>query len=917
MKLIATPSDMNNDYMRKREVYDKSVSGMPMSRVESWLLYETMMQDAYKEGGVIAQREVEAWLGRNDIFFLLARLLRRPDIDNDWLFARCREFEREPDGCLDLWSRGHYKDIADDTPVLTDNRGWTTHGELRAGDYVFAPSGKPVRVIATSQKYSDSLCYRITFSDKHEIVCGAGHLWNLRKKISKRVPGTDKRAPVFVNDVCSTQELANNPQARMDVGVCAPLQVTDVNVHFIEPYTLGAWLGDGTSACGGFTCADNEIVERIRADGYEVKAHDYASAPYAHTIYGIMPILRAYGLLDNKHIPKQFLFASVDARMDLLRGLMDTDGHCDDRGTATFVNTNKQLVDDVYELATSLGLRPRKRKHITQVNGLPYEFYHVSFQAHRDRNPFHLSRKACKAIEPSKYRDCRYIRKIEPVASVPTMCVQVEGGLYCIGTALIPTHNSTIITFAGTIQEVLKNPDITIGIFSHTKGIARAFLKQIKSEFTENELLKAVYSDVLYADPEKESEQWNEEGIKVRRKANPKEATIEAWGLVDGQPTSKHYALRVYDDVVTRESVSTADQIKKTTEAWELSLNLGTTEGRERYIGTRYALYDTYSTMIARDVVKVRKYPATNNGRIDGKPVFLSQAQWDRIVKTRSRSSIAAQQLQNPQADESAMFMPTWLRHYDVRPLTMNVYILCDPSRGRSAESDNTAIAVIGISTTGAKYLLDGMCHRMQLSKRWTNIRNFHKKWSRARGVQHVAVGYERYGAQSDDEYFQERMRIENYYFNMKELNWTRDGTQSKRERVERLEPDFRNSRFFLPYPVTRDGLPFIWHVDNDKESNTFGTVVLTPLHTRGLTRNQERVINAGAPDLLAKALRCVDDDGHVYDLTRHFMDEFMQFPFGRYKDLIDATSRIYDMEPTAPRVFKPSALEPQQAWDR
>jgi predicted phage terminase large subunit-like protein len=105
-------------------------------------------------------------------------------------------------------------------------------------------------------------------------------------------------------------------------------------------------------------------------------------------------------------------------------------------------------------------------------------------------------------------------------------------------------YKSTIITFALTIQDILRNPETTVGIFSHTRPIAKAFLRQIKQEFERNERLKRWFSDVLWADPSKDSPKWSEdEGITVRRKGNPKEATVEAWGLVDGQPTSKHSEL--------------------------------------------------------------------------------------------------------------------------------------------------------------------------------------------------------------------------------------------------------------------------------------------------------------------------------------------------------------------------------------
>jgi hypothetical protein len=98
-------------------------------------------------------------------------------------------------------------------------------------------------------------------------------------------------------------------------------------------------------------------------------------------------------------------------------------------------------------------------------------------------------------------------------------------------------YKSTIITFALSIQNILRNPETTIGIFSHTRPIAKAFLRQIKQEFERNERLKRWFPDVLWADPSKESPKWSEdEGITVKRKSNPKEATVEAWGLVDGQP---------------------------------------------------------------------------------------------------------------------------------------------------------------------------------------------------------------------------------------------------------------------------------------------------------------------------------------------------------------------------------------------
>ena len=476
-------------------------------------------------------------------------------------------------------------------------------------------------------------------------------------------------------------------------------------------------------------------------------------------------------------------------------------------------------------------------------------------------------------------------------------------------------YKSTLITFGLTIQDILNNPEITVGIFSHTRPIAKGFLKQIKREMEDNEELKRLYPDILWANPGREAPSWSEDGgLIVRRKGNPKEATIEAHGLVDGQPTGKHFALLVYDDVVSE--VMSPDMVQKTTDAWDLSQNLGTAAGTRRFIGTRYMLNDTYAEIISRGAAIPRIHAATHNGRMDGQPVFHSPEAWAEKLRNSSRQIIASQQLQNPMADEDATFRTEWLRSYEVRPRTLNVYITCDPSRGRHATSDNTSMAVIGISSNGAKFLLDGARHRMTLSQRWVMLRTLYWRWSRARGVQHVAVGYERYGAQSDDEYFAEQMELEarrlprerrhEAFFTITELSWPREGGNSKRERVERLEPDFRNSRFFLPAPVLHDGKPSIWEVNTDPDSKQMGEIEYR--ESRGLTRAQMDAFRGGSDDLVARALVVRDpslpgpkDTGGRYDLTLGFIAEFSQFPFGGRDDLIDAASRVYDMDPVPP----------------
>jgi len=449
-------------------------------------------------------------------------------------------------------------------------------------------------------------------------------------------------------------------------------------------------------------------------------------------------------------------------------------------------------------------------------------------------------------------------------------------------------YKSTIITFAGTIQEILRNPEITIAILSHTYADAAKAMRQIKLEFENNQALQIAFPDILFSNPQKDAPTWSEEkGIVVKRQSNPKVATVEAHGLIDGMPTGSHYMLRIYDDVVTDKAVTTPEQIEKATRAWELSDNLGMPQGRRWHIGTRYSFADTYESILKRGILKSRVYPATHDGTPNGDPVLVSKEHWEEIKKTQTGATLACQMLQNPIAGEQAFFDVKWLQIYEIRPETLNVYLLIDPARSMKKDSDNTAMAVVGVDYARNKYLLDGFNHRMQLKERFDKMVELRRKWLNSPGIQSVFVGYEAYGAQADLDYFNEKFQSGIGSFEITELKWPREGLGSKQDRVQRLEPDFRAGRFYLPY-------------DTD---------------VKKLTSNQLKV-NEHKPYRIAKPIKQRDSEGNIYDLTQHFKEQVHFFPFGGLKDLVDAVSRIYDMEPVPPVIMDQKDLEPEAYAD-
>ncbi len=462
-------------------------------------------------------------------------------------------------------------------------------------------------------------------------------------------------------------------------------------------------------------------------------------------------------------------------------------------------------------------------------------------------------------------------------------------------------YKSTIITFAGIIQEILRNQEITICIFSFNKPVARKFLRQVKYELETNKMLKDLFPDILYATPQKESPRWSEDGgIVVKRKTNPKEATLEAHGLVDGQPTGAHYLLRVYDDVVTVDSVTSPEMITKTTEAWSLSDNLGARgeNGLARFqmVGTRYHFGDSYHTIIEMGAVKPRVYAATDNGLRDGNPVFLPKVTWEEKKRRQITSTLAAQMLQNPAAGSSAIFDKAWLRFMDVRPATLNVYILVDPASSKKKGSDRTAMYVVGIDAASNYWLLDGYHHRMGLSERWRNMKALRKVWMAMPGVQTVVTGYERFGSTADLEFFELEMVRDKENFEIKELAWPREGAGSKIDRVQRLEPAFRNGRFFLPAVIPT------------REVNG----VYIPVETK----NQLAMRAQGQAFRIYSPTHRKDEEGRLYSLNKMVLDEYLTFPYSLHDDGLDAISRIFDIEAVPPIVIDQSILEPETFTD-
>jgi deoxycytidine triphosphate deaminase len=308
----------------------------------------------------------------------------------------------------DLAARLEGKALAVETPVPTP-LGWRTMEELRVGDQVFDEQGQPCLVMRATEVMLGRPCRQLVFSDGSVIIADDQHLWRTCAK-SGREHGRYRIGLV------TTADIADSLVVRDEYNHQVPLAGSAQYPHRklpIDPYVLGAWLGDGASSKSEITCVSSA--------------------------------LRNLDLLGNKQVPADYLVASEPQRLALLQGLMDTDGYVDQRGRCEFTSARECLADAVVELAASLGLRPVKSKKQATCQGVDCgPAYRVKFSPNRP--VFRLPRKLARQRLGGRHHLFRAIVDVREVGSVPVRCIQVSApsGQFLVGRTFIPTHNSSL-----------------------------------------------------------------------------------------------------------------------------------------------------------------------------------------------------------------------------------------------------------------------------------------------------------------------------------------------------------------------------------------------------------------------------------------------------------------------------------------
>lgn len=422
--------------------------------------------------------------------------------------------------------RGSGKALALDTPLPTPT-GWTTMGKVQPGDWLFDEQGHQCQVVRKSPVFTDHDCYKVTFNDGEEIVCDAGHLWQVEDIFGRKNPY-----------VRTTEWLASRykigkrgyHESRFRIPMQKPMQTQSRNLP-IAPYALGIWLGDGDCRGSRVTLfsEDAEIIaQNIRRELGREGIDFYYKVKDRQAILGVMTRrprrqaerpntfsyrLRKMNLRYNKHIPAEYLRADVADRWALLQGIMDTDGYVDEKGHCEICIKYPLLAEGFGELLSSLGIKYGVGTKMVTLDGKeygPYQRFH--FIAFQDQNIFQLPRKQRRLREHPKrvlkkkqgclnHAPCevRTIVKIEKVPTVPTQCVMVDSPshLYLAGKRMVPTHNSSLAETA-CLWSMLYGHRAFVVLIGSTESAALEMLDSIKTELEVNELLAADFPEVIY-----------------------------------------------------------------------------------------------------------------------------------------------------------------------------------------------------------------------------------------------------------------------------------------------------------------------------------------------------------------------------------------------------------------------------------
>lgn len=381
-----------------------------------------------------------------------------------------------------------------DAKILTPF-GWKLMGEIQVGDEVISVDGSST-VVTGVYPQGEREIFKVVFSDGASTECCEEHLWLTQtyhernyaiaaRKSGKTHWNCDKPKVRSLSEIRKTlidPRLSGVKNHSIPIVKSVDFVSTPIS---IDPYTLGAILGDGSISSGTIviTTADDEIIKNIElalpdtlriskrttskhkcaSYGISMSKSDSRTEPVRHNSMTLcLKSLELHGLKSHeKFIPNCYKFNERYVRLEILQGLMDTDGSVDRNGCVYYYTTSNRLADDVEFIVRSLGgvsrrtvKNPKYRYKGEIKEGKKCNILCISLP--NDIIPFKLQRKVARLKPKTKYLPTRYIVDVFPIGKKTSQCISVshESHLY-VTDDFIVTHNTlSLITSAMELRRL-------------------------------------------------------------------------------------------------------------------------------------------------------------------------------------------------------------------------------------------------------------------------------------------------------------------------------------------------------------------------------------------------------------------------------------------------------------------------------
>ncbi len=615
------------------------------------------------------------------------------------------------------------------TEQLPVPRGWVALGDVVVGDSVFNENGDVCSVLAVYDIDPVS-CYRLTFSDGLTADTCSEHQWvtwtHGERKSFLRSPYEDTTK--FPDDwptwrlrrscggaelrvypdspgpqIRTTQQIVDTLQhgKRGDTNHCiplaGPLQLTKAELA-LDPYVLGYWLGDCTTNGGSLAAHPDDQPHLIASlSDFDPRR---LSGKYTIGTSGLMTRLRVTGVLGNKHVPAAYLRGSQAQREALLAGLLDSDGFCDkDSGKIEFCNTNQKLSDAVFELATSLGQKPRIYRGRSKLNGQDHgPKWRVCWRP--TVNPFRLLRKADRVrpvLSQGLRNHHRMIVDAVPIDPEPMRCLTVDSpnSMFLCGRGMIPTHNTLVGAYC-TNQVALSGKVPIINLVGSDAADVRDVMVKGPTGIlaTSPKGLRPVYR------PSNTVVEWPNGVVANTFSAeDPESLRGPQCGYAWCDEIGKwRYGMETWDQLIPGMRLGEDPWICATTtpRTTQLVKHLLSSEHTLVTNGTTYDNMANLPDIFTRTLLS--RYEGTTLGQqeIMGKLILENPgALWSNVLLETGRVSEA--------------------------PQLMRVVVAIDPAVSTSESSDETGIVVAGLGEDGHAYIMDDLSGRYSPDQ-WAHV---------------------------------------------------------------------------------------------------------------------------------------------------------------------------------------------------